>query len=141
MLTIFHKPLSFKSNLCLCLVANSCTPLATPWTVAHQAALSMEFSRQEYWSGFPCPSPEDLPNPGIKPRSPVLQVMLYHMRNQGSPSHQEALKSFYLINLTKVIKPRKWVSFFIIEENCKVNTVKPEQCYQVFIIQYCLPEV
>ena len=38
----------------------------TPWTVAHQAPLSMGFPRQEYWSGLPCPSPGDLPNPGIK---------------------------------------------------------------------------
>ena len=42
---------------------------ATLWTVAYQAPLSMEFSRQEYWSGLPCPPPEDLPNPGIKPMS------------------------------------------------------------------------
>ena len=48
----------------------------TPWTVAHQAPLSMGFSRQEYWSGLPCPSPGDLPNPGIKPKSPALQVDL-----------------------------------------------------------------
>ena len=47
---------------------------ATPWTVAHQAPLSMGFSRQEYWSGLPFPSPGDLPNPGIKPRSPALQA-------------------------------------------------------------------
>ena len=40
---------------------------ATPWTIAHQAPLSMGFSKQEYWSGFPCPPPGDLPNPGIKP--------------------------------------------------------------------------
>ena len=46
----------------------------TPWTVAHQVPLSMEFSRQEYWSGLPFPSPEDLLNPGIKPRSPTLQA-------------------------------------------------------------------
>ena len=46
----------------------------TPWTVAHQAPLSMEFSRQEYWSGLPCPSPEDLPDPGIEHRSPALQA-------------------------------------------------------------------
>ena len=43
----------------------------TPWTVAHQAPLSMEFFRQEYWSGLPFPPPGDLPNPGIKPTSPV----------------------------------------------------------------------
>ena len=41
----------------------------TPWTVAHQVPLSMGFSRQKYWSGFPFPSPGDLPNPGTKPRS------------------------------------------------------------------------
>ena len=45
---------------------------ATPWTVAYQAHLSMKFSRQEYWSGLPFPSPGDLPDPGIKPRSPTL---------------------------------------------------------------------
>ena len=45
---------------------------ATPWTVAHQAPPSMEFSRQEYWSGLPFPSPGDLPNPGIEPSSPTL---------------------------------------------------------------------
>ena len=46
----------------------------TPWTVAHQAPLSMEFSWQEYWSGLPCPSPGYLSNPGIKLRSPALQA-------------------------------------------------------------------
>ena len=45
----------------------------TPWTVAYQAPPSMGFSRQEYWSGVPLPSLDDLPNPGIKPRSPILQ--------------------------------------------------------------------
>ena len=46
----------------------------TPWTVTCQAPLSMGFSRQEYWSGLPFPSPGDLPNPGIEPRSPALQA-------------------------------------------------------------------
>ena len=46
----------------------------TPWTVARQAPLSMEFSRQEYWSGVPFPSPGDLSNPGIEPVSPASQV-------------------------------------------------------------------
>ena len=44
------------------------------WTVACQAPLSMEFSRQEYWSGLPLPSPGDLPNPGVEPGSPGLQA-------------------------------------------------------------------
>ena len=46
----------------------------TPWTVAHQTPPSMGFSRQEYWSGLPLPSPGDLPDPGIEPRSPALQA-------------------------------------------------------------------
>ena len=56
------------------LVAKSCLSLATPWTVARQAPLSMGFSRQEYWSGLPFPSPGDLPDPGIETRSPALQA-------------------------------------------------------------------
>ena len=47
---------------------------ATPWTVAHQAPLSMGFSRQEYWSGLSFPSPGDLHDPGTEPRSPALQA-------------------------------------------------------------------
>ena len=47
---------------------------ATPWTVAHQASLSMGFSKQEYWRGLPFPSPGDLPDPGMKPVSPALQA-------------------------------------------------------------------
>ena len=46
----------------------------TLWTVAYKAPQSMEFSRQEYWSGLTFPSPGDLPNPGIEPRSPALQA-------------------------------------------------------------------
>ena len=46
----------------------------TSWTVAYQAHASMGFSRQEYWSGVPLPSPGDLPDPGIEPRSPALQA-------------------------------------------------------------------
>ena len=49
-----------------------CPTFATPWTVAYQAPPSMGFSRQEYWSGLPFPSPGDLPDPGIEPRSPAL---------------------------------------------------------------------
>ena len=47
---------------------------ATSWTIARQALLSMEFSRQEYWIELPFPSPGNLPNPGIEPRYPALQA-------------------------------------------------------------------
>ena len=49
----------------------------TPWTVAHQVPLFMGFSRQEYWSGLPFPSPGDLPDPGVEPGSPALQADSY----------------------------------------------------------------
>ena len=56
------------------LVTKSCLTLVTSWTVAYQAPLSMGFSRQEYWSGLPFPSPGDLPDPRIEPGSPALQA-------------------------------------------------------------------
>ena len=52
-----------------------CLTLATLWIVAYQAPLSTEFPRQEYWSGLPCSSPGDLPDPGIEPGSPALQAV------------------------------------------------------------------
>ena len=61
--------------VCVCSVTKLCPTLWTPWTVARQAALSMSFSRREYWSGLPLPSPGDLPDPGIQftsPESPAL---------------------------------------------------------------------
>ena len=54
-----------------------CDSFATPWTIACKPLLSMEFSRQEYWSGLPFPSPGDLPNPGTELRSPALQVDVF----------------------------------------------------------------
>ena len=60
--------------VCVCVTCSVVSNSATPWTVAHQAPLSMEFTRQEYWSGLPFLSPEDLPNPGIKPGSSTLQA-------------------------------------------------------------------
>ena len=56
------------------LVAQSCHTVMTPLSIAHQAPLSMGFSRQECWSGLPFPSPGDLSDPGIEPRSPELQA-------------------------------------------------------------------
>ena len=57
----------------------------TPWTVAHQAPLSMEFSGQEYWNELPFPSPGDLPEPGIKPGSPTLQTDSLPSEPPGKP--------------------------------------------------------
>ena len=58
----------------------------TLWTVAHQAPLSMGFSRQEYWSGLPFPSPGDIPNPGIEPRSPALLAAALTSEPPGKPN-------------------------------------------------------
>ena len=59
---------------------------ATPWTEASQAPPSMGFSRQEYWTGLPFPSPEDLPNSGIEPGSPALQADALPSKPPGKPS-------------------------------------------------------
>ena len=66
-------------------VTQLCPTLCDPWTVAHQAPPSMGFSRQEYWSGLPFPSPGDLPDPGIKPRSPTLQADTLTSAPPGKP--------------------------------------------------------
>ena len=64
----------------------SCLTLCYPMDyIACQASLSMGFSRQEYWSGLPCPPPGDLPNAGIEPGSPALQVDSLLQSPQGSP--------------------------------------------------------
>ena len=60
-------------------------PFETPWTVAYQAPLSMGFSRQEYWSGLPFPSPGDLPNSGIEPKSPTLEADTLTSEPPGKP--------------------------------------------------------
>ena len=64
----------------------SCVQLfATAWTAAHQIPLSMEFFRQEYWSGKPFPSPGDLPNPGTEPSAPALQADSLPSEPPGKP--------------------------------------------------------
>ena len=77
------------------LVPKSCPTLATPWTVAHQAPLSLGFPKQEYWNGFPFPSPGVLPDPGIKSVSLALQVdslPLSHQRSSWCVDHNKLWK-------------------------------------------------
>ena len=71
--------------MCVCARAQLCPILATLGTIAHQAPLSMEFSRQEYWSGLPFPTPGYLPNPGIKPKSPTLVGEFFTTEPPGKP--------------------------------------------------------
>ena len=74
--------------MCGCVCVRACSVVSnsvTPWMVAHQAPLSMEFSRQEYWSGLPFLPSGDLPDPGIKPVSPVSQADSLPPSHLGSP--------------------------------------------------------
>ena len=67
------------------LVAKPCPTIATPWTVACQVPLSIGFSRPEYWTVLPFPSPGDLANSGIEPRSPALQAASLPSELPGKP--------------------------------------------------------
>ena len=80
-------------DLCMCMLSHV-QLFATPWTVAHQAPLSMKFSRQKYWSGLPFPSPGNLPSSGIEPRSPELQADSLPLSHQWSSQ-----KTFISLNL------------------------------------------
>ena len=69
-----------------CLVTSvASNSFVTLWTVTHQAHLSMEFSRQEYWSGLPCPPAGDLPDPGIEPMNPALANGFFTSEPHGKP--------------------------------------------------------
>ena len=79
---VTYMPLQHAQSLC-------CVRLfAALWTVGPQAPLSMGLSRREYWSGLPCPPPEDLPHPGIEPKSPALQAHSLPLSYEGSPSYE-----------------------------------------------------
>ena len=83
----------FLPLLCVCVCARwVVSDFAIPWTIACQAPLSMEFSRQEYWSGSPFPSPGDLPNSGIEPGLPHCRRIIYRLSHQEGPtSSSEAM--------------------------------------------------
>ena len=80
---------------CVCQMLSCVWLFATPWIVVHQAPLSMEFSRQEYQSGLPFPSPGNLLDPGIKPGSPDCRQILYHLSHQER--HLEKKKERHLV--------------------------------------------
>ena len=89
LMNIYFPLIIFPSNHIAPVVQSpSCVRLfSTSWTVAHQAPLPMGFSRQEYWSGLPCPPPGDLPNPGMEPNSPSLQVDSLPSEPPGKPKN------------------------------------------------------
>ena len=87
---------------------------ATQWTVAHQAPPSMGFSRQEYWSGVPFPSPGDLPDPGIEPRSSAWQADALTSEPPGKPmpSHMTTLLKTVKCTLPPSLPLTFLISFF-----------------------------
>ena len=91
--------------VCVCLLFSHVQPSATPQTIPHQAPLSMEFSRQQHWSGQPLPSPGDLPEPGIESRFPVLQADSLPPESPGSPECRDS----DLIIYTSVVSHVIWV--------------------------------
>ena len=85
---------------------------ATLETVAHQALLSMEFSKQKYWNGLPFSPPEDLPDLGIEPPSPALQADSLLLSHWGSPWERETLCQIIRINRPIVIRILIYFFFF-----------------------------
>ena len=78
---------------------------ATPWTVAYQAPPSNGFSRQEYWTGLPFPSPGDLPNPGIKPGSPTLEADALTSEPPGKPQGRQEGQVNTCPSLSLILQP------------------------------------
>ena len=96
---------------------------AAPWTVAHQASTSMGFSRQEYWSGLPFPSPGDLPDPGIEPRSPTLQADALTSEPPGKPNSNMLNRNLMDMPFLKIggykikVTTFKGINYFILKRN------------------------
>ena len=103
---------------------------ATPWTIAYQAPPSMGFSRQEYWSGLPFPSPRDLPNPGIEPRSLLSRQTLYCLSHQGNPDY---------ISSKFCLKTEWFVFFFFSSPSLSIHILSYViKSNQLVCFQFCL---
>ena len=90
---------SWKGKRTMASIVNRVQLFAIPWTVAHQAPLSMEFFKQEYQAGLPFPPPGDLPYPGLNPGLPHCRQILYHLSPQGSPQRNNPTSK----QITKII--------------------------------------
>ena len=99
------------------LVTQSCLTLVTTWTCDHQAPLSMEFSRQEYWSGLPFPPLGDFPDPGIEPGTPTLQADSLPSKSPGYFS-----VSILLVELLNAARACVCVCVCVCVCICHVNT-------------------
>ena len=84
-------------KVCACVHGAAVQPFVTPWTVACQAPLSMEFSKQEYWSGLPLPSPGDFLDPGIELKSPAFPALAGKFFSTEPPGKPMSVITFILI--------------------------------------------
>ena len=105
-------------------VAQSCPTPAIPWTAAHQAPPSMGFSRQEYWSRVPLPSPGDLPDPEIEPMSPMLQA-------DALPSEPPEKLCLRVLHKTKTKVIATMISWL------EVLVKKPHLCTSKLLAKFC----
>ena len=115
-----------------CVICSGVSRLsATSWTVVCQATLTMEFSRQEYWSDFPFPSQRDLPNPGIKPESPALQADSLPSEPPGMPLYC-LTHSFYMKNGCKWLRAMKQIMHCILAERVGILRVNSRKLCSEF---------
>ena len=108
-------------SLSVCLVFQLCLTFSTSWTGAHQAPLSLGFPRHEYWSGWPCPPPDGLPCPGMKPAYPASPARQEDSLRTGAtleaPSSLEP-PHFYVQFLTsKTFKPGRFQHFQVVSSS------------------------
>ena len=133
-----HKPHSFDHScmcvcVCVCKLLSRSQLFVTPWVITCQVPLSMGFSRQEHWSGLPFPSPGDLPNPGIKPGSPTLQVDSLPAEPPGKPKECQTISK---MNSTNQIMLGNFLLDFIMCGLCIHSSSLECRLFSFFMITY-----
>ena len=118
---------------------------ASPWTVAHQAPPSMEFSRQEYWSGLPFPSPGDLPDPGIEARSPTLWTDALPSEPPGNQPEnpKDLIKKLLELTNSLTFHNIKWIPkiLLFLYNNKKVSEIKIKHFHWQCIKNNKIPKI
>ena len=130
--TSLHREAQFSSVQSL-----SCVRLfVTPWITARQASLSMGFSRQEYWSGLPCPPPGNLPNPGIEPASPGLPADSLLLSHEGSPMKTYLATGHFILKNTSPYKGKAAVQSQLSPTalSASLHKVKAWTCWRKWFI-------